>query len=204
MEELRLAPYIHILCITYRWMVSFTLITSLLGKEPWVTHGCKAGWDPKPVWIWWHWSLVTQPIAGYYTDWPCYIVFLHTELCEKFDELCVSLHGRGRPRLNSTYCYRNIPIMGQSVSEPFWWTSVCCTFTGNELIRERLQLICLEEKVSCSEDAMKCLVETSGGDLRRAITCLQSCNHLKGSGSEICADDVQEVAGVSGSVSITF
>lgn len=69
--------------------------------------------------------------------------------------------------------------------------------TGNELIRERLQLICSEEKVSCSKDAMNCLVETSGGDLRRAITCLQSCSRLKGSGVEICAEDVQEVAGVS-------
>jgi replication factor C subunit 2/4 len=65
-------------------------------------------------------------------------------------------------------------------------------------------LICSEEKVSCSEDAMKCLVGTSGGDLRRAITCLQSCSRLKGSGSELCADDVQEVAGVSGSISVTF
>lgn len=71
------------------------------------------------------------------------------------------------------------------------------TVTGNELIRERLQLICSEEKVSCSKDAMNCLVETSGGDLRRAITCLQSCSRLKGSGVEICAEDVQEVAGVS-------
>jgi replication factor C subunit 2/4 len=76
-------------------------------------------------------------------------------------------------------------------------TPFFCTFTGNELIRERLQLICLEEKVSCSKDAMKCLVETSGGDLRRAITCLQSCSRLKGPGIEIHADDVQEVAGVS-------
>ncbi|KDR22128.1 replication factor C subunit 4 [Zootermopsis nevadensis] len=79
-------------------------------------------------------------------------------------------------------------------------TSRCSKFRfkplGNELISERLQLICSEEKVSCSEDAMKCLVETSGGDLRRAITCLQSCSRLKGSGSEICAEDVQEVAGV--------
>lgn len=71
------------------------------------------------------------------------------------------------------------------------------TLTGNELIRERLQLICSEEKVSCNKDAMNCLVETSGGDLRRAITCLQSCSRLKGSGVEICAEDVQEVAGVS-------
>lgn len=79
-------------------------------------------------------------------------------------------------------------------------TSRCSKFRfrplGNELIRERLQLICSEEKVSCSKDAMNCLVETSGGDLRRAITCLQSCSRLKGSGAEICAEDVQEVAGV--------
>jgi DNA polymerase III delta prime subunit len=87
--------------------------------------------------------------------------------------------------------------MCQSVIESFWYIPVYCTFTGSELIQERLQLICSEEKVSCSEDAMKCLVKTSGGDLRRAITCLQSCSRLKGSGTEICADDVQEIAGVS-------
>ncbi|KAJ9575321.1 hypothetical protein L9F63_025727 [Diploptera punctata] len=79
-------------------------------------------------------------------------------------------------------------------------TSRCSKFRfkplGNDLVRERLELICTEEKVSCSEEAMKCLVETSGGDLRRAITCLQSCSRLKGPGVEIIADDVREVAGV--------
>ncbi|XP_069689576.1 replication factor C subunit 4 [Periplaneta americana] len=79
-------------------------------------------------------------------------------------------------------------------------TSRCSKFRfkslGNELIKERLQLICNEEKVSCSEDALNCLVQTSGGDLRRAITCLQSCSRLKGSGSEVLPEDVREVAGV--------
>ncbi|PSN48127.1 Replication factor C subunit 4 [Blattella germanica] len=66
----------------------------------------------------------------------------------------------------------------------------------NDLVGKRLRLICDEEKVSCSDEALQCLVETSGGDLRRAITCLQSCSRLKGSGVEITAEDVQEVAGV--------
>lgn len=65
------------------------------------------------------------------------------------------------------------------------------------MIFERLKFICNEENVNCSSKAIECLVETSGGDMRRAITSLQSCARLKGKGVDIQENDVLEVSGVS-------
>ncbi|RZF45980.1 hypothetical protein LSTR_LSTR016430 [Laodelphax striatellus] len=78
-------------------------------------------------------------------------------------------------------------------------TSRCSKFRfkplGEGMMHSRLELICREENVKCEQAALKCLVETSGGDLRRAITCLQSCARLKGS-EGITEQDVFEVTGV--------
>lgn len=41
------------------------------------------------------------------------------------------------------------------------------------------------------------LVKCTGGDLRRAITSLQSCARIKEEGELITIEDVNEVAGVS-------
>lgn len=62
---------------------------------------------------------------------------------------------------------------------------------------ERLESICAEEKVSCDTQTLNKLVESSGGDLRRAITTLQSCARLKNEGEPVTEQDVIEVTGVS-------
>ncbi|XP_012259408.1 replication factor C subunit 4 [Athalia rosae] len=79
-------------------------------------------------------------------------------------------------------------------------TSRCTKFRfkplGEEKIIERLELICKEEDLKADTSALTKVVEASGGDMRRAITCLQSVTRLKGKGIEITEDDVLEVTGV--------
>lgn len=60
----------------------------------------------------------------------------------------------------------------------------------------RLSEICKAEEVLCDDDVLKTLVSTSGGDMRRAITSLQSCTRLQGKESKILVDYVYEVTGV--------
>ena len=68
----------------------------------------------------------------------------------------------------------------------------------------RLKEIAAAENVDVSDDVVSALVTTSGGDLRRAITYLQSCSRLAratadGPGAapqKITPEDVQEIAGV--------
>jgi len=78
-------------------------------------------------------------------------------------------------------------------------TSRCAKFRFKPLAREilikRLDLICDQEKVKVSEEGMEAIVLTSEGDLRKAITSLQSCARLKGD-VEIAKDDVYEISGV--------
>ncbi|XP_045475757.1 replication factor C subunit 4 [Harmonia axyridis] len=79
-------------------------------------------------------------------------------------------------------------------------TSRCSKFRFKPLnetkIHERLRLICDKESINCDDVAMKTLVETSGGDMRRAITCLQSCAKLQGTDTPISTETVLEVTGV--------
>lgn len=76
----------------------------------------------------------------------------------------------------------------------------CCgfLFAGEAKVVERLQFISQEENVHIEKDALHSLIDAAGGDLRRAITCLQSCARLKGkdSSSPITGDDVVEVMGI--------
>lgn len=60
-----------------------------------------------------------------------------------------------------------------------------------------MSYICKEEGVECDDDTLNTLVETSGGDMRRAITCLQSCAKLVGLNKKIDMENVLEVTGVS-------
>ena len=80
-------------------------------------------------------------------------------------------------------------------------TSRCTKFRfkplNESMILERLTFICKEENIQCDDQTMNKLVETSGGDMRRAITSLQSCARLKGEGASIKIEDVLEVTGVS-------
>jgi replication factor C subunit 2/4 len=63
----------------------------------------------------------------------------------------------------------------------------------------RLQHIAQQEQLAVSPDVIEALITASQGDLRRAITYLQSAARLKQSdinGSPISATDVHEIAGV--------
>ncbi|KAF5269228.1 hypothetical protein FQR65_LT02529 [Abscondita terminalis] len=78
-------------------------------------------------------------------------------------------------------------------------TSRCTKFQFKPLdeskICERLKLICEEEKLQISDEVLNVLVQTSGGDMRRATTCLQSCSVLKGKDATINMNDVYEITG---------
>jgi replication factor C subunit 2/4 len=63
----------------------------------------------------------------------------------------------------------------------------------------RLSHIASQEQVEVSEDVLRTVLKTSGGDLRRAITYLQSASRLASSGippTPITSRDIQEIAGV--------
>lgn len=67
---------------------------------------------------------------------------------------------------------------------------------GKEQLIERLNMIASAEEVEIENEALETVIKTSGGDLRRAITCLQSCARLKQKGQLIEKDDVVELMGV--------
>lgn len=79
-------------------------------------------------------------------------------------------------------------------------TSRCTKFRfkplGEDKIVERLEYICKEENLKATKPVLLKIVEASGGDLRRAITCLQSITRLKGKGIDITVDDIIEIIGV--------
>lgn len=79
-------------------------------------------------------------------------------------------------------------------------TSRCTKFRFKSLaaekVVERLQYICHEEAVSVDEDVFKLIVDVSDGDMRRAITILQSCHRLKGGKEQITCDDIVELSGL--------
>jgi replication factor C subunit 2/4 len=58
-------------------------------------------------------------------------------------------------------------------------TSRCAKFRFKplsiEILERRLQMIVEAEKVRLAEDGLAAIIETSEGDLRKAITTLQSC-----------------------------
>uniref|UniRef100_T1GB56 AAA+ ATPase domain-containing protein n=1 Tax=Megaselia scalaris TaxID=36166 RepID=T1GB56_MEGSC len=67
--------------------------------------------------------------------------------------------------------------------------------TREERIAERLRLIAKEENVIIGDEALKVMIDISGGDLRRAITTLQSCYRLKNQ-EEITSNDLLEMSGI--------
>ena len=80
-------------------------------------------------------------------------------------------------------------------------TSRCAKFRFKPLAEEvlvtRVEMICQKEGVKLSEDGKAAIIKTSEGDLRKAITSLQSAARLKGgTGKEIVEEDIYEITGV--------
>lgn len=82
-----------------------------------------------------------------------------------------------------------------SIIEPL--TSRCMKFRfkplGTYVIKSRLEMICKEEGVNCDMNAISKIVDISEGDLRQAITVMQSCARLKGK-DKITEDDIVEIS----------
>ena len=71
--------------------------------------------------------------------------------------------------------------------------SVCCC-TARDILVQRLQEICTKENVRCGSEVLEALIEASDGDLRRAITFLQStANHSYE--EAVTVDDINEITG---------
>uniref|UniRef100_A0A336K6C7 Replication factor C subunit 2 n=1 Tax=Culicoides sonorensis TaxID=179676 RepID=A0A336K6C7_CULSO len=79
-------------------------------------------------------------------------------------------------------------------------TSRCTKFRfkplKEEMVIDRLKLISTSEVIKVDDDALKAIVNVSGGDMRRAITTLQSCYRLKGNSESIPETDILEISGV--------
>ncbi|KAM0753630.1 P-loop containing nucleoside triphosphate hydrolase protein [Meredithblackwellia eburnea MCA 4105] len=80
-------------------------------------------------------------------------------------------------------------------------TSRCSKFRFKPLdvssTETRLREICLKESVECPDEALAALIKTSDGDLRRAITYLQSASRLHAADkTPLTAISVQEIGGV--------
>lgn len=66
---------------------------------------------------------------------------------------------------------------------------------AEDILSQRLKDICDKENISCEPEAIKGFIYTSEGDLRKAITFLQSASRLKAEDT-ITKADVYEIAGV--------
>ncbi|KAI9473717.1 MAG: replication factor C subunit 2 [Benjaminiella poitrasii] len=78
-------------------------------------------------------------------------------------------------------------------------TSRCAKFRFKSLpvsdLEERLQMICEKEGVNLAANTLKTLIDCSGGDLRKAITFLQSGYNLQGK-NPITPRMISEMAGI--------
>lgn len=88
-------------------------------------------------------------------------------------------------------------ILGCSIIEPI--TSRCAKFRFKSLpvadLEQRIEMICAQEGVNLAPNSLKTLIDCSGGDLRKAITFLQSGHNLQGSAA-ITPSMISEMAGV--------
>jgi len=78
-------------------------------------------------------------------------------------------------------------------------TSRCAKFRfkplAHDILQTRLKMIIEAENVNITDRGIEAVIKTSEGDLRKAITTLQSCYRLKG-GTDIHQEDVYEISGV--------
>ncbi|ESO82133.1 hypothetical protein LOTGIDRAFT_198206 [Lottia gigantea] len=79
-------------------------------------------------------------------------------------------------------------------------TSRCAKFRfkplAENVLSDRLKLISEKENITCSDEVIKALIDTSEGDLRKAITYLQSASSLHKDDTDITVEDICEIAGV--------
>lgn len=66
---------------------------------------------------------------------------------------------------------------------------------GENKVVERLLLIAEKESVKIDREAIGCIVDVSGGDMRRAITILQSTHRLRNN-QNISKADILDISGV--------
>lgn len=89
-------------------------------------------------------------------------------------------------------------ICSLRIIEPL--TSRCSKFRFKplsvEVLKRRLDEIMKAEGMVCEGGVLDEVISTSQGDMRKAITLLQSAHHLKGS-EPVTAQDISEIAGVS-------
>ncbi|CAF0769717.1 unnamed protein product [Didymodactylos carnosus] len=78
-------------------------------------------------------------------------------------------------------------------------TSRCAKFRfkplHTDIIEQRLQTICAEENVNCEKDAIVELVKCTDGDMRKAVTFLQSVARVRPNETVTLAD-VHEITGI--------
>lgn len=74
---------------------------------------------------------------------------------------------------------------------------VFCAWILQSSASYRLKYIAKKEKVSITDDALKCLIDTSDGDMRRAVTSLQSAARYAAREKQLTAEDAAELCGVS-------
>jgi len=78
-------------------------------------------------------------------------------------------------------------------------TSRCAKFRfkplKSDILETKLRIISEKESVDCDDAAMAALIQTSEGDMRKAITYLQSAARLK-PGETVTEQDILEIAGV--------
>mmetsp|Transcript_24598 Transcript_24598/g.30686 ORF Transcript_24598/g.30686 Transcript_24598/m.30686 type:complete len:373 (+) Transcript_24598:45-1163(+) len=66
---------------------------------------------------------------------------------------------------------------------------------SNHAMSSRLAEIATQEQVAFSEDTLQGIVEVAGGDMRKAVTTLQTAHQLFGAESSISKDEVLEISG---------
>ena len=78
-------------------------------------------------------------------------------------------------------------------------TSRCSKFRfkpiAKDVLVKRIEMICEKESTKITKPGVEAIISTSEGDLRKAITSLQSCARLKSS-EEVNEEDVYEITGV--------
>ncbi len=78
-------------------------------------------------------------------------------------------------------------------------TSRCAKFRysalSHESISSKLNTICVSEGVNCSKATIDQLIDSSGGDLRRAIMLLQTTQRSVRPGQEITPAEIRDIAG---------